>query len=85
MTSETQPDPYGQAWAEIESASRSLGQAGDLIKEAHAILERFCSARDQGNWDKAFAWRISELQQAQTLCEEVAAHLNSRAAAGSEG
>lgn len=85
MRSETQPDPYGKAWAEIERASGALSQAGDLIKEAHAILERFCSASDQGNWDKAFAWRISELQQAQNLCGEVAAHLNSRAAAGSEG
>jgi len=68
-----------QAWTELQRAARALDQAGGLIQEAHAILDRFCSARDQGNWDQAFPWRVSELQQACALCREVAANVKNSA------
>ena len=76
MKKGTQTDSFEKSWSEVARASKALGQAGDLIQEAHAILDRFCSARDQGNWDQAFPWKISELRQAQALCQEIATHLN---------
>ena len=72
-------DARRQAWAQLERAAESLEQAGGLIVEAHALLDRFCSSRDQDNWDQAFAWRISELQQAGALCRQIADHVKKSA------
>ena len=80
MGSDERADALRQAWAQLERAGEALEQAGGLIGEAHAILERFCSSRDRDNWDRAFAWRISELQQAGSLCVEVADHVKKSAA-----
>lgn len=82
METGSQTELHKKNWSEVARASEALSQAGDLIKEAHAILDRFCSAKDQDNWDQAFPWKISELQQAQALCQEIAAHLNRSAPAG---
>lgn len=80
MGSDTTAETYRQAWDQLQRAAQALEEAGGLIGEAHTILDRFCSARDQGNWDQAFPWRISELQQAGSLCQEVAAHVKRSAA-----
>jgi hypothetical protein len=82
MASDKQAEAYQRAWDQLQRAAQALDQAGDLIGEAHAILDRFCAARDQDNWDQAFPWRISELQQARALCSEVAAHLKRIATEG---
>ena len=84
MGDDKQAEAYRQAWDQLQGAANALEEAGGLIAEAHIILDRFCSARDQGNWDQAFPWRISELQQAGDLCREVAAHVKSSAAQAKE-
>ena len=75
MGRDQQPEAYRQAWSQLQRAAQALDQAGELIGQEHTILDRFCSARDQANWDRAFPWRISELEQARSLCREVAGHL----------
>ena len=75
MGNDKKAEAYRQAWSQLQRAAEALEAAGALIGEAHTILDRFCSARDQGNWDQAFPWRISELQQAGSLCREVAQHV----------
>ncbi|MDJ0780845.1 MAG: hypothetical protein QNJ22_02685 [Desulfosarcinaceae bacterium] len=85
MANDPQTQAYQAAWHQLRRAAQALEQAGELVREAHTILDRFCSGRDQDNWDRAFPWRIRELLPAGDLCREVARHIQEQAALAADG